>query len=80
MADGINKFEIDLGNLPLNDKQRARIAAKLQSVVLKEVANLAPDEDFATRLLVPSKFPDITVWGMWIDRFNRDKIFDSIDR
>lgn len=33
MAEGSNKFEVDLRDLPLNVKQRLEIAAKMQSLI-----------------------------------------------
>lgn len=76
-----NKFEVDLGNVEIDEKRRKSIAEKIQKVVLAELAEAGIQSDFSARLLSPGKFRDILIWGMWIDPSRRDDIFKSfIDR
>jgi hypothetical protein len=70
-----NVFEVDLGELKLDDSQRELIASKIQNVVLQEIAGLGVENDFSARFVSPAKFPDINIWGLWIEHGLFDSIF-----
>lgn len=74
-----NQFLVDLGDLKLDDEQRARINAGIQKAVASELAEL--HSSFARRnVLIPvNKWPDFPFpWGIIIRDFekviNRDAL------
>ena len=80
MKTRANKFEVDLGELKIDEARKKIIATKIQKLVLEEMADLGVANDFTARILVPGRFPDIDLWGIWIDPNRRDDVFEPFLR